>query len=182
MWSSHLATEASRTHLQMEQFSRHLLNTGRGPWTPERTGNDEREKRKGEEAGQGLWVWVEGVRNWRRGEVPVPRGSSSLWGDQLRQNGGLGLWRRVPQPVCGRRDRVSHSQAGCAQPCAPQPQTCVSPCGRGTGVERGVWRADPTTGLLLAARRQPEGIGVRCSTPGVLLEEAQSAVEVKRYC
>ena len=66
-------------------LAEHLLNTGRGPWTPERTGKDEREKRKEEEAGQDLWVWVEGVRNWRRGEVPAPRGSSSLWGDQLRQ-------------------------------------------------------------------------------------------------
>ena len=47
---------------------------------------------------------------------------------------------------------------------------------------RGVWRADPTRGLLLAARRQPEGIGVRRSTPGVLLEEAQNALEVKGYC
>ena len=36
MWSSHLATEASRIHLQMEPFSQHLLNTGRGPWTPKR--------------------------------------------------------------------------------------------------------------------------------------------------
>ena len=95
-------------------LAEHLLNTGRGPWTPDRTGKDEREKRKEEEAGQDLWVWVEGVRNWRRGEVPAPRGSSSLWGDQLRQKGGLGFWRRVPQPVCGRRDRARCSQAGCA--------------------------------------------------------------------
>ena len=114
MWSSHLATEASRIHLQMEPFSQHLLNTGRGPWTPKRTGKDEREKRKGEEAGQGLWVWVEGVRNWRRGEVPAPRGSSSLWGDWLRQKGGLGFWRRVPQPVCGRRDREPFTGGLCA--------------------------------------------------------------------
>ena len=30
-------------------------------------------------------------------------------------------------------------------------------------LERGVWRADPGRGLLLAARRQPEGTGVRSS-------------------
>ena len=33
----------------------------------------------------------------------------------------------------------------------------------GWGLEHGVWRADPGKGLLLAARRQPEGMGVRSS-------------------
>lgn len=146
-------------------LAEHLLNTGRGPWTPESTGKDEREKRKEEEAGQDLWVWVAGMRNWRRGEVPAPRGPSLLWGDQLRQKGGLGFWRRVPQPsVAGGTERDVHRRAVC-NPAHLSLRRVSASVDRGTGVEHGVWRADPTRGgLLLAARRQPEGIGVRSST------------------
>ena len=74
--SSHRGIKNTSTNRTV--LTEHLLNAGRGPWTPKRTGKDKREKRKEEEAGQDLWVWVEGVRNWRRGEVPAPRGSSSL--------------------------------------------------------------------------------------------------------
>ena len=47
-------------------------------------------------------------------------------------------------------------------------------------LECGVWRAKLGRGLLLAIRRQPEGMGVRTLQPGMPVEETQTAIEAKR--
>ena len=52
------------------------------------------------------------------------------------------------------------------QPCMPQPEMCVCQWGWGLSAGTGVWRANLVRGLLLAVRRQTEGMGVRKSATG----------------
>ena len=88
-------------------------------------------------------------------------------GDQLGQKGSFrGSQRRAQQPVSGRQDRVRPTQMVHAQPCMLQPETCDQCCRWGWEQEFGVWRANPGRGLLLAARRQPVGMGMKKSATG----------------
>ena len=65
----------------------------------------------------------------------------------------------MKRPVCGRQDRVRTTQIVHATALHPRLGHVSAGAHEGWELERGDWRANPGLRLLLAVRRQPEGIG-----------------------
>ena len=126
--------------------------------------NERREKERGEEAGQDLcprWGAEGEERLLHLGKAPHQRG------DQLGQKGSLGGSEESPATslwLSGQRE--TYTDGPCHSPACPSLRRVSTGAHGGWGLERGVWRADLGRGLLLAVRRQPEGIGLRSSCPG----------------
>lgn len=77
---------------------------------------------------------------------------------------------------CGRTEADLYSWS------VPQPKMCVLWYRWGLGSETRVWKANPERGLLLATKRQPEGIGLRNSITLNACGGNPDSTEAKRHC
>ena len=122
------------------------------------------EKGRGEEAGWDLHpLWgAEGEERFLYLGKP-----SHWWRDQLGQKGSFrgseespatGLWQAGQSETC--------TGGLCHIPACPRLRQVSAGVHGGWVLEHGVWRAEPGRGLLLAVRRQPEGMGVRSYITG----------------
>ena len=104
----------------------------------------------------------------RRGEVPASEEAPSLVGRSVgteKEQLGLsedsemaGLWQAGQNEI--------YTDSPCHSPVCPGLGRVSTSAHGGWVLERGDWRANPGRGLLLDARRQHEGTGVRKSATG----------------
>ena len=89
------------------------------------------------------------------------------WGDQLGHKGNFrGSKESTATSLWQASQSETYTDGPRHSPARPSLRHVSATAGGGWVLERGVWRADPGRGLLLAARRQPEGMGVRNSATG----------------
>ena len=115
----------------------HLLNTSKRLWTPKRTRKipaqlarmkEGKKEKRDQKRNQHLWWEAEGEERFLHSEKP-PHGGEMSWD----RKGPSGDKRGTQQTVCGRWDKVRTAHRSVPQPCAPQPELCVSCCGGGLG-------------------------------------------------
>ena len=76
----------------------------------------------------------------------------------------------------------TYTDGPCPSPVGPSLRHVSSSVDGGWALEGGFWRANLGRGLLLADRRQPEGMGVRKSTTRNARGGNVDHTEAKRHC
>ena len=112
-----------------------------------------------------------GAPNWAGSPAPQAKASSAWAVSRVLSHAGSGVLSTA----------TSKASFGISPWCPSLRQEATN-ASRGWVLKRGVRRADPGRGTLLAAQRQTEGTGVRALWPGMLLEEAWSALETGHHC
>lgn len=137
----------------------------------ERRREKEKERKRDENGTTG--GRAEGQKRFLQGRQPPQQ-----WGDQLGQNVSTGDYKRRAQQLVNGAEQSETFTAGLCPSLR-----CVS-----TGTDWGlcsetwVWKANPERGLLSAAKRQPEGTGVRKSITLNACGGNLDSTEAKRHC